>query len=129
MGDWTFKDLAAHLTFWQDRMLARTARGPGASPPAPWLSSMGDEDDEDSWEEINAWIREQDRGRPLGDILEDADRSYERFAALIASMPEDHLMTPGRYEVMGDKALIEADFFSHLHEEHEPSLREWLRSR
>jgi hypothetical protein len=30
---------------------------------------------------------------------------------------------------MGDKALVDADFFGHLHEEHEPSLREWLQAR
>jgi uncharacterized protein (TIGR03083 family) len=129
MGDWTFKDLAAHLLFWQERTIERMVAGPGGKPPAPWPASMGDEDEAESWEEINAWIREQHRDRPLRDVLADVDRSYVRFAELIVTMPEDVLMTPGRFEEMGDKALVDADFFGHLHEEHEPSLREWLQAR
>lgn len=127
MGDWTFKDLAAHLTFWQERMLARIEAGPGGNPPVPWPTSLGDEDEVDDWDELNAWIYERYRDRPLRDVLADADRSYERFAELIARMPEDDLTTPGRFGF--DKPLVEGDFFGHLHEEHEPSIREWLRSR
>jgi uncharacterized protein (TIGR03083 family) len=129
MGDWTFKDLAAHLLFWQERMFDRMEAGPDGDPPAPWPTELGDEDEDDNWEEINAWIREQHIERPLSDVLADVDRSFERFAELIATMPEEDLMTPGRYAAMGDKALIETDFFGHLHEEHEPSVREWLQSR
>ena len=130
MGDWIFKDLAGHLLFWQERMLDRMEAGPaGDPPPPPWPAEMGDEDEESNWEEINAWIRELHSDRPLADILADLGRTYERFTELVATMPEDDLLTPGRYEALGGKALIEADFFGHLHEEHEPSLREWLRTR
>lgn len=129
MGDWTFKDLTAHLTFWQERAIARIGAGPGEDPPAPWPAELGDEDEVDDWDELNAWIYEQHRDRPLRDVLADADRTYERLAELIATMPEDDLTTPGRYEAMGDKALVEADFFGHLHEEHEASIREWLQTR
>ncbi len=129
MGDWTFKDLAAHVTFWQDRMLARMAAGPDRKPPAPWPEELGDDDDEENWEALNAWIREQHRDRPLSAVLADADSWYERFAELIATMPDEHLLTPGTYAEMGGKALIEADFFDHLHDEHEPSIRAWLETR
>ena len=129
MGAWTFKDLAAHLLFWQERMFDRMEAGPGGNPPAPWPAELGDEDETDNWDEINAWIRDQHRERPLRDVLADVDRSYERFAQLIATMPDEELLTPGRYEAMGPEALIEADFFGHLHEEHEPSVREWLQRR
>ena len=127
MGEWSFKDLAAHLTFWQDRMILHIKTG--TEPPAPWPAELADENDEDSWEAINAWIREQHHERSARDVLADADRSYERFAALIAAMPEDNLLTPGHYDAMGDKALIEANFFEHFHDEHEPAVREWLATR
>lgn len=125
MGDWTFKDLAAHLLGWRERTIARIAAGPGGSAPPPWPASLDTDD------EINAWIHEQHRDRPLRDVLADTDRSYERLAALIETMPEEDLMTPGRFgfEGMEDTALVDADFFGHLHEEHEPSIREWLRTR
>lgn len=125
MGDWTFKDLAAHLLVWRERTLARIEAGPGGNPPTPWPSSLDTDD------EINDWIHEQHRDRPLPDVLADVDRSYERLADLIQTMPEEDLMTPGRFgfEGMEDTALVEADFFGHLHEEHEPSIRAWLQTR
>ena len=130
MGDWTFKDLAGHLAFWQERTLARIAAGPGGSAPPPaWPAAMGNEDEIEDWDEVNTWIREQDRDRPLRDVLGDADRTYERLATLIETMPEDDLMTPGRFDFMGGKALVEGQFFGHYYEEHEAGVREWLRTR
>lgn len=128
MGDWTFKDLAAHLTFWQDRTIARLEAGPGGDAPVPWPASMGAEDEIEDWDEVNGWIYEQHRDRPLSDVIADVDKSYERLATLIETMPEEDLMTPGRFEGMGDKPIVEADFFGHFHEEHEPSLRVWLKT-
>jgi len=132
MGDWTFKDLAAHLSVWGERTLARLEAGPaGKTPPPPWPVAMGSEDEITDWDEVNNWIYEQHRDRPLHDVLTERDRSYERFATLIETMPEDDLMTPGRFgfDGMEEKPLVEGDFFGHLHEEHEPSIREWLQTR
>lgn len=129
MGDWTFKDLTAHVTFWQDRMGERIKAGPKADPPAPWPASMGHEDEDDNWQEINDWIYAQHRDRPLQDVLAEADRSYANLAALITTLPEEVLMTPGYFDVMGDMALIELNFFEHFHDEHEPSIRAWLESQ
>jgi hypothetical protein len=131
MGDWTFKDLAAHLLVWRERGIARFEAGPSGNVPPPWPASMGAEDEITDWDEVNAWFYEQHRDRPLRDVLADVDRSYERLAALIATMPEDDLMTPGRWGFEGMEAtpLVESDFFGHYYEEHEPALREWLRTR
>jgi uncharacterized protein (TIGR03083 family) len=123
MGDWTFKDLSAHLLGWRDRTLDLIEAGPGGNPPTPWPASMDTDD------EINAWIHEQHRDRPLADVLADTDRSYERLATQVAAMSDEDLLTPGRFEWMGGRALVEGDFFGHLHEEHDPSIREWLQSR
>ena len=126
MGEWTFKDLAAHLLGWRERSLDRIESGPGGDPPTPWPASLQSDD------EINDWIHQQHRDRPLGDVLADVDRSYERLASLIATMPDDDLLTPGRWSATFDGMegpLVDTDFFGHLHEEHEPAIREWLRTR
>jgi hypothetical protein len=123
MGDWTFKDLAAHLLGWRERTLALIEAGPGGKPPAPWPATMESDD------EINAWIHTQHRDRPLPDVLADVDQSYVRLATLVGTMPDDDLMTPGRFEWIEGKALVDGDFFGHLHEEHEPSIREWIQTR
>lgn len=127
MGDWTFKDLAAHLSFWVERTIARIEAGPGGNAPTPWPASMGSEDEIDDWDEVNAWIHEQHRDRPLRDVLADMDRSYERLVVLIETMPEEDLMTPGRFGF--DGPLVEGEFFGHFHDEHEPSVRDWLQTR
>jgi hypothetical protein len=121
MGEWTFKDLAAHLLAWDARLLARIEAGPDGTPaPAPWPASLEGDD------EINAWIQAHYRDRPLREVLAEMERSYDRFAALIAAMPEDALLTPGRFAFMEGRALVEGEFFGHLHEEHEPAIRDWL---
>lgn len=123
MGEWTFKDLAAHLTGWRERTLARLEASPGQEPQLPWPEELtGDE-------EINVWLHERDHDRPLDDILLEADNSHERLASAIRALPEEDLITPGRYPWLGDETLADADFFGHLHEEHEPDVRRWLAER
>jgi hypothetical protein len=123
MGDWTFKDLVAHLLAWSDRTIARIAAGPGVYPPTPWPASMQTDD------EINAGIYEQHRDRPLRHVLADMDGWFERLVRLIETLPEADLVTPGRHDFMGGRPLVEANFFGHLHEEHDPAIRTWLHSR
>ncbi len=123
MGEWTFKDLAGHLLGWRERTIARIEAGPGGNPPTPWPATLESDD------EINDWIYEQHRDRPLRDVLADMDQSYERLANAIERVPEGDLTVPGRFEWAGDARLFEADFSGHLREEHEPSIRAWLQSR
>ncbi len=44
-------------------------------------------------------------------------------------MPERDLLEPGRLEWLGDHPLTAVldGSFGHFHEEHEPTLRAWLR--
>jgi hypothetical protein len=88
---------------------------------------MGAEDEIEDWDEVNAWIREQDCDRPLADVLADMDRSFERLATLIATMPEEDLITPGRFGF--DAPLAEGAFFGHYHDEHAAAVQAWLASR
>ena len=105
------------------RTIARIAAGSGTEPAPPWPSHLTEDD------EINAWAYEQNRDRPLSEVLAEADLSFERLAAAIAALPDADLTTPGRFAWMGGKALVDGDFFSHFHEEHQPSVRAWLASR
>jgi hypothetical protein len=122
MGDWTFKDLASHLAGWRNRNIARLeAAGRGTPEPRPpWPAELEDDDD------INPWIRERDLARPLDDVLGDYDRSFDRLSAAIDALPDEAVTTRGYFGWMGDESVLETDWFSHLHDEHEPSIREWL---
>jgi DinB superfamily len=120
-GDWTFKDLAAHLTAWLNRKLDRMD-DPEAPPPWPLETDV----DTDT---INAWIYRQNRDRPARDVLRDAVAAYDRLRGRVADLPEDDLNDPARFPVLdgaslGD-ALVHGGFFEHLHEEHGPDIRAW----
>lgn len=128
MGEWTFKDLAAHLAGWRNRTISRLeaalARQP--DPPPPWPVEL---DDDDS---VNAWIREQSLNRSLDDLLADYDGSFDRLAEGVAALPERALTEPGYFrwlEGEESRALVDVDFTSHLHDEHLPSIRAWLARR
>jgi len=127
MGDWTFKDLASHLLGWRDRTIARleAAAAGREEPPNPWPAELGDEEDDP----VNAWIHERTRDRPLREVLDDVDRSYERYASAVAALPEDLVTRSDAFAWLDGEALADVELFGHLHDEHEPALRAWLDGR
>src|SRR5215212_9030215 len=87
MGDWTFKDVAAHLTAWRRRTVNRleaAARGQ-PEPRPPWPAELGEDEDDP----INAWIHDQTRDRPAADLLREADAIYDEFIAAIKALPSE----------------------------------------
>lgn len=125
MGPWSFKDLAAHLLGWRDRTIARleaAAEGRQAPPPA-WPSDLQDDDS------INDWIQARSDGRSVREVLDDTDRSYERLADAIAALPEETVTRSDALPWMEGESLAETDLFSHLYDEHMPSIRAWLATR
>jgi hypothetical protein len=127
MGDWTFKDLATHLLGWRERTIARleAAADRRPAPPSPWPSALDDDD------AINTWIQEQGSTRSVRDVLADVDRSYQRLADAIASLPDEIVTDPGAFPWLEAQSLAEqkTNLFSHLHDEHMPSVRAWLAAR
>jgi len=125
MGEWTFKDLTAHLAAWRNTrlpMLEALARGEPLPGP-PWPDGMTDDD------EINAWFQDRDSTRSLDDILDSYDQSFERLAAVIEAMPEDLARNPNAMPWAPGYVIVDTDFTEHLHEEHLPSIRAWLDAR
>ena len=128
-GDWTFKDVAGHLNGWRERTVDRleAAARDAAPPPSPWPDDLSDETDE-GVEAINRWIYERNRDRPAADILAESREQFRRMRAAVEAVPEDDLVTPGRFPWLGGEplsAVLEGSF-GHLHEEHEPAIRAWL---
>jgi hypothetical protein len=125
MGDWTFRDLAAHLAGWRNLRIAQLeAAGRGApQPPTPWPADLDDDD------RINDWIQEQNRDRSLEDVLDDYDSTFERLAAALEGLTDDQLTDTKAFDWTDGTPLIESEPASHLHDEHLPGVRAWLASR
>jgi hypothetical protein len=124
MGEWTFKDLAAHLAAWRNyRIPMIHAAGLGETmPPPPWPAHLADDD----YDAINAWFQERDAPRSLQDVLDDYDSSFERLAAALEALPESIAHDPAGLPWMDGEAAVDADFTEHLHDDHMPAIRAWL---
>jgi hypothetical protein len=126
MGDWTFKDLAAHLTGLRGHILCCLEDAACGRPELPlaWQS------DRDSDAMITAWLFEIHHQRALSDILAESRASYARLAEAVANLPDETLTDPGRFACLDGRSraatVISGAFFAHLHVEHEPEVRRWL---
>src|SRR5262245_6565128 len=67
-GEWSIKDIVAHLTGWRRRTVARiqAAQRGEADPSPPWPAHLQTDD------EINAWIYQTDRDRSVREVLADS---------------------------------------------------------
>ena len=128
-GAWTFKDVVAHLNGWRRRTVRRleAARQDAPPPPPEWPAEF-DEDSDEGLDQINRWMYERDKDRPLGDVLGESRQQFRQLRTAVEAMPERDLFDPGRFAWMGGEPLaaVIAGSFGHLHEEHEPAIRAWL---
>jgi hypothetical protein len=122
MGDWSFGDMAGHLTGWRERTINRVlALGRGEPEPAPpWPRALDADDDVDK---VNDWIRERHAARSPEQLVAEYDGSSDRLIAALEAVPA-HLQTA----VVGwaGEPLVEVDFTAHLHDEHVAPVRAWL---
>ena len=90
MGDWSFKDLIAHLNGWRGRGLQRmeAAAAGQPEPPVPWPANLETDD------EINAWINEQNRDRLMGEVIDESRQSFARLAEVVQRLPDEALSNP-----------------------------------
>jgi hypothetical protein len=121
-GDWSIKDIVAHLTGWRRRTVAsfQAALRHESSFTPPWPSNLEEADD------INAWIYAANRDRPLANVLEESRAVFAQLVATLSAFGEAELFEPNRFDWLEGEPMSAAAFFDHFHEEHEPDMRAWL---
>jgi hypothetical protein len=128
---WTFRDVAVHLNGWRGWTLTRlTAALHGENLAThPWPEGLSEETQADV-DAINAWFAAQATDQTTTDVLAETGTQFDALAAAVTAMPDDDLLTPGRFPWLGNYPIGPALLgysFGHLHSEHEPKLRAWLR--
>jgi hypothetical protein len=78
-GQWSAKDLMAHVTFWESSMVQRLG---GPKPPTEWAGDL---------DSTNAAVYERNRSRPLADIRHDFDAVHRDLVARVERLSEDEL--------------------------------------
>jgi hypothetical protein len=102
VGEWSVKDMIAHLVDWEQRFLGwyeAGRRGQRPEVPAPGIGW-------DQLDLLNRQIYEQNRERPVDEILAEFDASYPEVLETIRAMPEDEIFAVGRYDWLGENSLV-----------------------
>ena len=128
-GDWSMKDIVAHLTGWNRRLIANiqaAQRGEG-EPPPPWPAHLQTDDD------INAWIYEANHGRLAREVLDEAQHVFQQLLAVVDGLPDDIRIETVHHEGreyylvwLDDQRIQPGEFFDHFHHDHELDVRTWL---
>lgn len=106
IGEWSVKDILAHLTFWEQRLLAYF-NGARESLIQPG------EEEQAAIDRINAEVFAANRDRPLAEVRAEFDSSYQQTLALADSLSAEDLADE---EFFG---LFAGDTFEHYREHRE----------
>jgi hypothetical protein len=122
-GNWSVKDVVAHLTAWEKRTAARliAVRQGGKPEPAPWPPNTSEEEE-------NAWIYEANRKRSLRDVLDDSRRVHDQVMKQLQAVTDEDLNEPGRFSWLDGNKLAEnipGNTYEH-YQEHAELIRKWL---
>jgi hypothetical protein len=102
MGDWSVKDILAHLVDWEGRLISwyrAGLRGEIPETPAPGIT----------WRQLpklNQDGYEQHKDDSLEEVLDQSNRSFEEVLALVESMNEREIFETGIYPWTGESALL-----------------------
>jgi hypothetical protein len=118
VGEWSVKDVLAHVTSWEEQALpdlARLARGDRAVLASIDLYAT-------NYDPFNAMIMALRRGLELGQILRELDISRADFMAAAIRLP-DAVLAEGQFGRLLLKITAEHD------EEHGQQISEWRRKQ
>ena len=126
-GEWSVKDIVAHITAYEGWIVARLQ------------SALRDETlrleiDQLDLDQRNARIFEENRSRPLHDVLAESQQVFQQLLTLVQALSDEDLTDPHRLEPVLDPLwtdglpvwkCIAADSYEH-YGQHIPSIRAWL---
>ena len=111
---WSIKDNLAHLTYWEQYMLEKVKRAAEQGETPQWVT-----DEEET--ALNARIFEENKDRPLAEVLADVRRSFEQVVAQVQSLSEEELTDQASFAWMKNEPLwkyIEAEACGEHYHEH-----------
>lgn len=130
-GDWSIKDVVAHLYAWQQRSLARSESARLDRPPVfpEWLPGADPEEVADT-DPVNAWIYAAHRDKPWREIHLAWKEGFQRFLDSTGGVPERDMLDLGRYPWMEGYSLAVYLIASYdHHQEHLENLETWMKMR
>jgi hypothetical protein len=121
-GDWSIKDILAHLTAWQRYLVIRLQAVGRNEEPA--VHGPADKD----VDEMNARFYEENKSRLLAEVMGDFHATYGRAVEAVQALSNEDLFEPQRFAWMKGNALWElvaGNTYEH-YQEHIGSIQAWL---
>lgn len=103
VGDWSAKDVMAHLIDWEQRFIGWCEAGQRSEvveTPAPGMTWR-------QLDQLNQQIYEQYKDLPLEEVRARFAESYQQILALLESTPESDLFSTGFYPWLKDGRLAD----------------------
>src|SRR5438105_407141 len=112
MGEWSVKDILAHVTTWEEEALKYLPLILTGGRPPRYIQSGG-------IDAFNAQMAEQKRGLALSDVQRQLDETHRRLLDYIRSVPEEHFARETRF-----RHRLRLDTYSH-YPQHAKAIRQW----
>ena len=111
-GDWSVKDILAHVTTWEEEALKYLPLILTGGRPPRYIQFGG-------IDAFNAQMAEQKRDMALSDVLRQLDETHRRLIDSLQSVPEEHFTRETRF-----RHRLRLDTYSH-YPLHARAIREW----
>jgi uncharacterized protein (TIGR03083 family) len=112
-GDWSVKDILAHVTTWEEEALKYLPLILEGGRPPRYSTMYGGID------AYNAQMTEQKRGLSLSEVLRQMDETHRRLIDYLQSVPEEQFGRETRF-----RRRLRLDTYSH-YPEHTRMIWEW----
>lgn len=128
VGDWSIKDILAHLTYWEGQIVTLLFQAQhGVPKPTTVHFSPGTE----TVDEVNRRWYESGKDRPLEMIWQDWEGVRKQTVRRVSDFSDKDLNDPERFTWLGGTPLYQWILNDSIeHEgEHADQIREWLEQR
>jgi uncharacterized protein (TIGR03083 family) len=113
MGDWSVKDILAHVTWWEEEALKHLPLIIKEGRPPRYSTQYGGID------AFNALMTERRQDLSLADVLQQQEETHRRLIDYLQSAPEEQFTRETRF-----RHRLRLDTYSH-YPKHAKAIREW----
>jgi DinB superfamily len=111
-GEWSVKDILAHVTTWEEEALSYLPLILTGGKPPRYIQFGG-------IDAFNAQMAEQKREMALSDVLRQLDETHRRLIDYLQNVPEEHFTRETRF-----RHRLRIDTYSH-YPLHARAIQEW----